>query len=1408
MLSRGFVILFLILLNATSVWCQNVPEFPVYNQQLIPPSPEVAALARFADHSVNYATGRPGVSISIYNIKCGSLVVPVSLDYSPGGLRVEEIASSTGLGWALSAGGMISRTVVGGADDHQGQGFLDNEQYAPVPLKAGYSSMPHNQQVNLFNQISSGALDVEPDNYSFNLSGKSGRFTINGDDKKVYTLPFEKIDIKYERNGSGAFARWIITTPDGTRYVFGERMALQEAYVESQENVRTDVRTQTTVTTTAWFLREMISANGVDTIFFNYTPYNTNYCNQLSSTKRLSPTNTYDCLPEEEKSYSRTSVTGYIISEIVGRFGKVVFGYEDSRQDLHGGKRLQYVSVFNKANLQTNKFELQHSYFLANQHAPISAPPCPLNFQGAQDRKLKLDAVKEISRSGEVLVKTFGYDYNEQTGRVLPHRFSNAQDDWGFYNGVNNLTLVPRYPAYGQYDINSYLLDGAIREPSESFTKIGSLVSITYPTGGHTVYEYEQNDTWAADFLHEVSLPDENVPYVDYARIESNTILDPAFPGFVLESAPFTVNSSLYKRQFSYFKIGFDHPNYQNAGCDFDERGEKPCRITVTLLDVNNNTIISVAPGSLIRLLANNTYKLRMLVAQKTQWAEDAVAYVRGPAEHARVYNKKVGGLRIRSITDFDGSSVNPSLKKEYRYLDESDNTKSSGKLNLFPSYHSTVLYNNQNPLSSCFTNTAVFQRTANSVVPLSVFSGSPVIYSRVESYQVGNNNDRLKSLFHFTDEMDDWSSASFFPFPPSLNLDHRRGLPILEEHFRQTATGYEIVSSKRTRYKPLCIPFGTSSPGCPNSKEHFGIKFSPYGYTIPGSDGNPNSGYDLYRIWSEWVAPEEITEHTYSSPAIYLEKKTLFNYDNPDHGQVTQVETIESDQTTTITDFKYSDDYGTVIPSPDPQGTVIRQLQDKKALLPVEKLVVKEDQNGGKKVVAGSIISYRPNSFLLDALYVLDVPGSIPFSSFTESTVNSSGVFIKDSRYRRMATFQAYDVFGNATDTKKDNDVPYAYIYDYNGLYPVCQVTGATSGQIAFTSFEAENKGRWAYTGGISDGIAATGVKYYNLTTASPASAFVTTGIQYVVSYWSDQSSPFTVTGGTAVSHNTKPGPGGWYAHEHIITASAASVSVSGNGKLDELRLFPKGSLMSTYTYIPLLGMTSQCDNNNRISYYDYDGLNRLSIVRDQERNIVKKICYNYSGQPEACGLGTGPVWQNTVTALRCQNIDGVNTGQQEQQQQDVNPASTSYGTTRWVTVGLNCVACGSPATWEATGITRCQLDGNGNFTGYREMKFVNTTTCSPDYPGEMWSVYTYDPSQCPLPAACSESSCSGNDKKCINGVCETGIWTCVSSTRISQTVWRVMYRYKFSDNSYSTYYQEIEQNGICLGELEPLEF
>jgi hypothetical protein len=142
-------------------------------------------------------------------------------------------------------------------------------------------------------------------------------------------------------------------------------------------------------------------------------------------------------------------------------------------------------------------------------------------------------------------------------------------------------------------------------------------------------------------------------------------------------------------------------------------------------------------------------------------------------------------------------------------------------------------------------------------------------------------------------------------------------------------------------------------------------------------------------------------------------------------------------------------------------------------------------------------------------------------------------------------------------------------------------------------------------------------------------------------------------------------------------MVLNPSSVSVSGAGSIDELRLYPENAEMVSYTHDPLIGLTSQCDVNNRINYFKYDTYGRLSQIVDQDKNVLKKYCYNYAGQQENCldcSEPTPPDWQNIGSPV-CEQGPCGNTGYQLQQQMDMN-SCTNLGV-RYVNVGYNPGVC-----------------------------------------------------------------------------------------------------------------------------------
>ena len=209
------------------------------------PSPNAAALGKYGDIPVNNHTGVPSISVPIYTVEEGSLKLPITINYHASGHRVSEIASWVGLGWSLSAGGMISRSVIGGPDEgitkgtiiggtspYVNRGWYKNYGILPElitcgdrPLSIEGPQMGTNPAWGgckaLYVEAGKGFIDTEPDLFTFNFSGYSGKFFFDAS-RKIHMIPEADVFIE-PINSPGLFYAWKIIAPDGNKYFFWRR---------------------------------------------------------------------------------------------------------------------------------------------------------------------------------------------------------------------------------------------------------------------------------------------------------------------------------------------------------------------------------------------------------------------------------------------------------------------------------------------------------------------------------------------------------------------------------------------------------------------------------------------------------------------------------------------------------------------------------------------------------------------------------------------------------------------------------------------------------------------------------------------------------------------------------------------------------------------------------------------------------------------------------------------------------------------------------------------------------------------------------------------------------------------------------------------------------------------------------
>src|SRR6185437_731115 len=93
------------------------------DQSYIPPSPNAEAFQKFGNNPVSLFLGTPAVSVPIFDIKLGSLDLPIILGYNYNGFQPMKDAGWVGLGWNLNVGGVVSRIVEGQVDSSRPAGF-------------------------------------------------------------------------------------------------------------------------------------------------------------------------------------------------------------------------------------------------------------------------------------------------------------------------------------------------------------------------------------------------------------------------------------------------------------------------------------------------------------------------------------------------------------------------------------------------------------------------------------------------------------------------------------------------------------------------------------------------------------------------------------------------------------------------------------------------------------------------------------------------------------------------------------------------------------------------------------------------------------------------------------------------------------------------------------------------------------------------------------------------------------------------------------------------------------------------------------------------------------------------------------------------------------------------------------
>jgi YD repeat-containing protein len=527
----------------------------------------------------------------------------------------------------------------------------------------------------------------------------------------------------------------------------------------------------------------------------------------------------------------------------------------------------------------------------------------------------------------------------------------------------------------------------------------------------------------------------------------------------------------------------------------------------------------------------------------------------------------KGGGVRIAKIIR-SYSNGNPDKITKYNYrMTEDSRVKSTGSL-LESRYTYEKVMTYREPLDGAVNvdkEVGKFVRFSQNRSSLGSTHGSHVGYGRITVLH-GENGENGRSVYQYTSPRNEGNFAYDFPFPPAYNPDYRRGLLLNQSDFAAGSNDTIVSVTNTYSINELDVP---------------AIKV---GLLKPGGSSLGSVRLDIYEVMSYKTALGYIrlnkTRERIKQPGTpAMETVTTYEYNETTHKQLTHTSTTNSKGETVVTAFKYPLDY------PTSTEAVTKLKNDHIDNTIVEKVMWKKDEENRTYLLSGLFTDFHMNNLVISPRFTYS-------AKITEPILTTDPFHSVHNLYDSRLEVNAFDSFNNIREVSQPDGMHTSYQWNYVSTLPTAKVDHAHYRQIFYESFEED------ITPAISTLEKRTGLKSKfipGVYTVPGAARPITSG-NYVLSYW------------------IKTGNGPWLYVEKSISNYIPGTAVSTNtvnGYLDDVRLYPKGALMTTFTYEPLVGVTSVTDASNVTIYYEYDEFGRLKCQRDQDNSIIE--CYDY---------------------------------------------------------------------------------------------------------------------------------------------------------------------------------------------------
>lgn len=1052
---------------------------------ILPVSPEAASLQKFSEIPVSNYTGIPQISVPIYTIRKGDVVVDISLSYHAGGNKVDDIASRVGLGWALNAGGTITRSTRGLPDDIMTQ--VDVKRYLN-------NQMSYQERMDYLYNVHQGTKDAEPDIYYLSMGNINCKM-FKGEDGTWVTMPKSE-NLKVQESVEGF--DWIVTDGMGVRYKFKDR-ELTESNVTaiSTYSVNTDGYSSGI---SSWLLTEIEDSRG-NNVKFIYEHHIQSFLTKGGETVSVPTTLSIDCNKNTTFNYAENTVLGKRLSAIRFSDGEVRFlTNSEQRTDLPGDSSLNLIEIHNFGGI-VKSFRLFTSYF-ENNGTGVNVP---MVFRPMDHYRLRLDSLREESNG--VIVPAYKFNYYYSNG--LASRNSHAQDHWGFFNGEDNYRTSVSYVEFG-------LRAGAKKKVNSQYAMETILIGITYPTGGKVLYNYESNTYRSASNID----GDQEEIYLGGL---SGTNSEPGATSDGLNysySKSFVVTSQQLAGGAMRVRAKTDVDGYDyQCSCSINVNLRKPDNSWMPIRVNTEESFVITEPGT-YTIYGDITVEFHML--QRVYFATSFIGRI-AVVPGLNTFNGP--GLRVKSIKrEFSPSEV---IWTTYDYNDPKTG-QSSGKIGGLPNYKREVrihsaktLSDEQNVSAYYYCDNTVYSSGSN--YTLINTKGSYIGYTDVAVFQgLDGSNGKTAYRYSYSDDMNNESHA---PFPPNSPQDWKRGLPLEESIYKRVGSSFELQTRKSYGYSVF--------PG--SLTRSFGIKTGAIAtYNYPTGTNIIVTGLLVaeYPIDSDAYLLTCDTSLVNSGQGSILSSNAYLY--SPLNYRLKEQSTFGSDGLERRQNYYYAQDYSFNSSS----SALLSEMLEKHLVnLPIQE-TSSVIRNGVEYINSGTAYefafrnipgqSWRP--FYLNKIYEADL--SIASASAHYNFLNTPASYIN------KFSNEGVNGLGKPVFQIRNAHQKSVYIYGYNKEYVIAEIRNV-------------------------DYAAIQGVL-----TQSGISSF-----------------------------------------EDIAYPSDAEVA----NFLAPLRTGLPNAQITSYTYKPLVGVTSQTDAKGMTTYYEYDVFGRLKYVKDQNGDILKQTDYQY---------------------------------------------------------------------------------------------------------------------------------------------------------------------------------------------------